>query len=87
MSQWKSKSGSFVTEESADSLADEAESGYEIGPSTRGRPSLTGNRKSSPQITFRVALETRDAAVARAALEHTTVSEIARRALERYLAS
>jgi hypothetical protein len=87
MSKWISKGGTAISEEAADGLADEAEIGYDIGPTTRGRPSLTGDSQPSPQITFRVAPETRDAVVARAERDHTTVSEIARRALERYLAS
>jgi hypothetical protein len=52
-----------------------------------GRPSLTGEPKHSPRVTFRLDPEVRDRAVARAEREGKTVSALAREALERYLAS
>ncbi len=51
-----------------------------------GRPSLDGNG-TSPRVSFRVPRELYDAAAERAIAEETTVSEIAREALEKYLAS
>lgn len=86
-----SSSGEGITEEVAQRLADEAEAGYELGEGTvvhigRGRPSLSGD-SSSPQVTFRVPSQLRAKADQRAAREGRTVSEIARDALERYLAA
>lgn len=53
----------------------------------RGRPSLTGTRSTSPQITFRITPELRERAAAEAARQGRRVSDVAREALERYLAS
>lgn len=53
----------------------------------RGRPSLTGPGKRSPQLRVSVPAELRQKLEARAAREHTTVSDVAREAIERYLAS
>lgn len=52
----------------------------------RGRPSLTGERANSPQVTFRLTPELRAKAEQRAAAEGKRVSEIAREALEHYVA-
>jgi hypothetical protein len=52
----------------------------------RGRPSLTGGRAHSPHVSFRVPVELRSAAEAQAAREGKRVSEVARAALEEYLA-
>jgi hypothetical protein len=54
------------------------------GTARRGRHSLSGTG-DSPQIRVRVPAHLRDLAEARARREHTTVSEIAREALERAL--
>jgi hypothetical protein len=51
-----------------------------------GRPSL-GPKGPSPQVAFRVPPELRAKAEERAAREGKRVSEIAREALEKYLAS
>lgn len=52
-----------------------------------GRPSLTGRSEHSPHIAFRVTPEVK-AQAARAAREQgVSVSQLARAALERYLAS
>lgn len=85
-----SRSGVAITDELADELADEAEHGYELEQGKivhtgRGRPSLSG-RQTSPQVTFRIPAKLREQADKRAADEHKTVSELAREALERYLA-
>ena len=51
----------------------------------RGRPSLTGASKHSPQISFRVPEELARRAGERAEKLGKTVSQISREALERYL--
>lgn len=51
-----------------------------------GRPSLTGAGQRSPAVSFRVSIRTRQLAEQRAAAEGKTVSQIAREALERYIA-
>ncbi len=53
----------------------------------RGRPSLSGQPARSPQVTFRLPPELRAKAEARAKREGKRVSEVAREALERFLAS
>ena len=53
----------------------------------RGRPSLTGRTQRSPQVAFRLTPELRAKVEARARAEGKPVSQIARDALERYLAS
>lgn len=80
------KSGTVITDHIAERLADEAENGYNLHPG-RGRPSLTGDTKESPQVSFRIPPELRERAKARARREGTTVSALARQALEHYLAS
>lgn len=52
-----------------------------------GRPSLTRPGAHSPAVSFRVPEDLRRRAEARAAKEGTTLSRLAREALERYLAS
>ncbi|MEI2717770.1 MAG: hypothetical protein V9E98_12425 [Candidatus Nanopelagicales bacterium] len=82
----KTKSGTVITDEMSEELADEAEVGYELRPG-RGRPSLAGDATPSPQVTFRLTETLRRQAQARAEEEGKTVSALAREALERYLAS
>lgn len=53
----------------------------------RGRPSLSAPGTRSPQISFRVPPELQAAAERRAAESGTSISKVAREALERYLAS
>lgn len=55
--------------------------------STVGRPSLTGAGRRSPHVSFRVPATVRAQAEAKAKAEGKTVSQIAREALERYVAS
>ena len=50
-----------------------------------GRPSLTGGRAHSPQVTFRLPEQLRREAVDAAEREGVTVSALAREALEQYL--
>lgn len=52
-----------------------------------GRPSLTGTSTHSPQVSFRVTPELKARAEAAARERHVTVSQLAREAFERYLAS
>ena len=59
----------------------------ELAEVRHGRPSLARGAVHSPQITFRLTEAARDKAVERAAAEGRTVSDLARDALERYLAS
>lgn len=53
---------------------------------SRGRPSLTGERAASPQVTFRLTPELRACADAEAARQGRRLSDVAREALEQYLA-
>ncbi len=67
--------GRRITEEYAERAAADA-----LASVGRGRPSLTGAKAPSPQVTFRVT-------AAEAAKQGRRVSDLAREALERYLAS
>ena len=71
-----------MTEEYAQQAAAEA-----LAAVGRGRPSLTGTRSTSPQITFRMTPELRARAAAEAERQGRRISDVAREALERYLAS
>lgn len=74
--------GRRITEEYAERAA--ADALVSIG---RGRPSLTGAKAPSPQVTFRVTPELRARAVAEADRQGRRLSDVAREALERYLVS
>lgn len=52
-----------------------------------GRPSLSYSGKQSPHVSFRVSEDTRARAERRARAEGKTVSQVAREALEQFLAS
>lgn len=52
----------------------------------RGRPSLSGDAARSPQVTFRLPAELRAKAEVVAARQGRRVSDVAREALEQYLA-
>lgn len=71
-----------ITEEYAERAAAGA-----LASAGRGRPSLTGTKAPSPQVTFRVTPQLRERADAEAAKQGRRVSDLARDALERYLAS
>ena len=73
--------GNRLTESVADAIAQEALRRF------RGRPSLSEPGERSPQVSFRVSIDLRDRAEARAAKEDKTLSELARDALEHYLAT
>jgi hypothetical protein len=74
--------GRRITEEYAERAAADA-----LASVGRGRPSLTGAKAPSPQVTFRVTPELRARAAAEAARQGRRISDVAREALERYLAS
>lgn len=74
--------GTRLTEDRADQLADEV-----LHAAGRGRPSLTAPGRQSPQLRLSVPAQLRTDLKHRAETEHRSVSEIAREALERYLAS
>ena len=89
---WKLKSGSHITEADARSMAQEFENSdvdYAsvdvLFPRRAGRPSLTGQSEESPQVSFRVSQAVREKAQREAAKQGTTVSALAREALESYL--
>lgn len=82
----RSKSGVPITDEIADRLADEAESGYGLSPAKRvGRKSLAGADGTSPRVNFRMTAELQARAEARAVKEGKTISQLAREALEQYV--
>ena len=74
--------GSRLTESVAQEFADQV-----VRASGRGRPSLTAPGERSPQLRLSVPEQLRDSLRARADAEHRSVSELAREAIERYLAS
>ncbi len=74
--------GSRLTETAAQELAEQV-----VRASGRGRPSLTAPGERSPQLRLSVPEQLRDGLRARADAEHRSVSELAREAIERYLAS
>lgn len=74
--------GRRITEDYARRAAD-----YDPATVRRGRRSLTGGETHSPRVSFRVPADLREAAEKAAEREGKTVSELAREALQRYLAS
>ena len=93
----RTRSGMVLDEDKVDELVrtieDDATEWSEPLPKSqwsvrgRGRPSLTGESQHSPRVTFRLDPEARKKAAERAEREGKTVSELARDALKRYLAS
>jgi hypothetical protein len=86
-SQLRLKSGEVVDARLIKKLVVEAEAGYDLERAKRkrvGRPSL--GRGMSPRVSFRLAATTYKRARQRAAVERTTVSALARAALERLVA-
>jgi predicted HicB family RNase H-like nuclease len=76
--------GTELTEQLADTLAEEAERGYDLDRARRvGRPSL--DEGVSPRVNFRVTAALHDRALKRAEREGKTVSQLAREALEKHL--
>ena len=80
----RSKSGTAITDELAEQLADEAEAGYDLKHRV-GRKSLEGGRGHSPRLNFRTTREVYERALERAQAEGKTVSQLARDALEAYV--
>jgi len=80
-----SKSGTPVTDELAERLADEAERGYDLRRGKRiGRRSLSG-RGVSPRLNIRTTPALAERVRLRAQREGKSVSDLAREALERYV--
>lgn len=87
--KWTTPSGEVISEADAARLAREFESddtsldGVEITfPRKAGRPSLAGGTGTSPQVTFRLSPAVRELAERLATERGTTVSALAREALE-----
>ena len=84
----RTKTGTVLTPEMEEALADEAEAGYDLTLSRSkrtGRPSLS--KGVSPRLDLRVEPELAKALHRRAREEHRSLSAVARDALRRYLAS
>jgi CRISPR-associated endonuclease/helicase Cas3 len=81
------KGGDALSAAEIDQLASEAEEGYDLSNARRqrlGRPSLGPG--TSPKVSFRASRTLYEAARARAAREGRSISDLARRAIERYVA-
>lgn len=80
--------GAPITQEYLDRAAREAEEGLDLTRARRvGRPSLGSSGRHSPRVSFRLSEDVRSRAEQVAHREGKTVSQLAREALERYLAS
>jgi hypothetical protein len=82
-------SGTELSEEDIEALADEAERGYDLSKALRvtvGRPALGSTPGASPRVQVRVDPSLAEALRARASRENRSVSELARTALREYLA-
>jgi len=88
--QWVTRSGTVITEEIAEEMAEEIErDGLDISKLERryvGRPSL-GAAGHSPRVSFRASPELYKAAWKRADEENRSLSDLAREALTRYMKS
>lgn len=87
MATLKTRSGTELTDEVIEALADEAERGYDLSKARRvyvGRPPL-GAAGPSPRIDVRVDPKLAKALKARARREKRSVSDIARTALQEYV--
>jgi len=90
MADLKSKKGTKLSKVAVDKLASEAQTGYDLSTAKRqrvkpGRPSL--GEGESPRISYRVAPALFERAKKKAKSEGRTVSEVAREALQKYVAS
>lgn len=88
MARVKTKTGRRLSKQHVESLAKEAEKGYDLSKAKServqpGRPSL--DEGVSPRITYRVAGSLYARTKKKAEAEGRTVSEVAREALERYV--
>jgi predicted HicB family RNase H-like nuclease len=87
MATLKTRSGTKLTKQVVDALAEEAERGYDLTKAKRvriGRPAL-GDTGASPRVQIRVDPQLANALKLRARKEHRSVSEIARTALREYV--
>lgn len=87
-SRVQTSGGDPLTEEQILALAAEAEAGYELQqalPQGVGRPSLDDG--ISTRVSFRASRALYEAARRRAAREGRSLSDLAREAMERYIAS
>jgi hypothetical protein len=85
--RWITPSGTVITEEIAEELAEEAEGEFDVRRLERrfvGRPSL-GQAGVSPRVSFRASRDLYDAAWKRADKEGRSLSGLAREALQQYL--
>jgi predicted HicB family RNase H-like nuclease len=81
------RAGVTITRGLAEKLADEAEAGYDLSRGRRvGRPSLAGRSGASPRVNFRATPALHERARRRAKREGKTISQVAREALEKYVA-
>jgi hypothetical protein len=71
--------GQRLTEEVAQQIAEEAIARH------RGRPSVTGRPERTPNLTVRVAVETRDALEAIAQAQGRRLADVSRDALDEYV--
>lgn len=87
---WVTRSGTVITEEIAEQMAEEFErEGFDPSKVERryvGRPSL-GPAGHSPRVSFRVPPDLYKAAWARADKEGRSLSDLAREAFNRYMDS
>lgn len=74
------KNGTRLTNKRAEQIAED------VLRRRRGRPSLTGDAQTSPRVSFRIPEQLRRIADERARREGRTVSDLAREALEHFLA-
>lgn len=82
----RSKSGTPITDELAEQLADEAEAGYDLAHGKRvGRKSLAGGAGKSPRVNIRLSPDLYERALELAKREGKTISELARAAFESYV--
>jgi hypothetical protein len=85
---YRMANGEVLTEEDIEKIADEVESEKPVvfgKPILVGRPSLDG-KGESPRVSFRLPRDLYDEAMERAIEEETILSEVVRKALQRYLA-
>lgn len=82
----KTRGGTIITDELTDQLAREAERGYDLSKGKRvGRRSLAGGSGRSPRVSTRTTPELYKRALAQAAREGKSLSELTREALREYV--
>ena len=86
MKPYKTKTGKVLTDTDIESMADDAERGFDVETlksRRRGRPML--GTAPAEVVPVRLDPDLKQAVEARAEAEHTTTSEIIREALRRFL--